>query len=174
MPKQGKGKGKGKGRKRKRPLLQEHRDNAKEARGNAASGSKLIHPKHNQAVNKQQLKNYMYDPVAPELEVACRRVLNAMGSAANFKLKGKKAKAVFTFEVRDYDEARTFRARGVDQCTPAFRLKDITDYETKEMVKIFGKDATPWQDIWMPMDPTYVRTRHMRHYKCVRSNADLR
>ena len=83
-----------------------------------------------------------------------------MGSVANFKLKGKKAKAVFTFEVRDYNEARTFRARGVDQCTPAFRLRDITDYETKEMVKIFGKDATPWQDIWMPMDPTYVRTRH--------------
>jgi hypothetical protein len=129
MPKQGKGKGKGKGRKRKRPLLKEYRDNAKEARGrNAASGSKLIHPKHNQAVNKQQLKNYMYgDPVAPELEVACHRVLNAMGSAANFKLKGKKAKAVFTFEVRDYDEARIFRARGADQCTPAFRLKDITD-----------------------------------------------
>jgi len=83
-----------------------------------------------------------------------------MGSAANFKLKGKKAKAAFTFEVRDYDEARIFRARGADQCTPAFRLKDITDYETKEMVKIFGKDATPWQDIWMPVDPTYVRTRH--------------
>jgi hypothetical protein len=28
------------------------------------------------------------------------------------------------------------------------------------MVKIFGKNATPWEDIWMPVDPTYVATRH--------------
>jgi hypothetical protein len=85
MPKQGKGRGKGKdkGSKRKRPLLHQYRKrNAKRARGNAASGSKLIHPKHNQTANKQHLKNYMYDPVAPKLEVACHRVLNAMGSAA--------------------------------------------------------------------------------------------
>jgi hypothetical protein len=102
----GKGKAKAKGSKRKRPLLTKYRKaNAKKLRGNVAGGNKLIHPKHNQAVNKQQLKNYMYDPVAPELEVAYRRVLNAMGSAANFKLKGKKAKAVFAFEVRDYNAA---------------------------------------------------------------------
>jgi hypothetical protein len=142
--------------------------------GNVANGSKLIHPKHNKTVSKQQLRNYMYDPVAPELEVACHRVLNAMGSSANFKLQGKKGKAVFTFEVRDYDEARIFRERGVDQCVPAFRPKDRTDYETKEMVKIFGKNATPcWEDIWMPMDPTYTWRRDMRHGKRVRSNAIL-
>jgi hypothetical protein len=69
----------------------------------------------------------MCDSVAPELEVARHHVLNAMGSSANFKLQGKKSKAVFTFEVRDYDEARIFRERGVDQCVPVFRLKDRTD-----------------------------------------------
>ena len=78
----GKGKGKAKGSKRKRPLLAEYRKtNAKKARGKVVEGSQLIHPKHNQTVNKQQLKDFLYDPVAPELEVACRRVLNAMGSA---------------------------------------------------------------------------------------------
>jgi hypothetical protein len=151
MPEQGKGKD-------KRPL-KSRSSSKKRPRGNAASGSELIHPKHNKTTSKQQLRNYMYDPVAPGLN-ACHRVLNAMGSSANSKLQGKKAKAVFTtFEVRDYDEARIFRERGVDQCVPAFGLKDRTDYETKEVAKIFGTNATPWEDIWMPVDPTYVATR---------------
>jgi hypothetical protein len=32
---------------------------------------------------------FLYDPVIPELDVACRRPVNTMGAHANFKLTGR-------------------------------------------------------------------------------------
>ena len=68
MPKQGK--------KGKRPAAST-KGNAKKkskgkARGNVAGGSRLLDPQHNNGVAKQQLKNFLYDPVIPELDVACQ------------------------------------------------------------------------------------------------------
>jgi hypothetical protein len=61
--------------------------------------------------------------------------------------------------VRGYSEAHAFKERGVNQIVPAFRLKDCTNYESKEMVDLFGANETPWDDIWMPVNPTYAATR---------------
>ena len=120
-------------------------------RGNVVGGSKLLDPKHNKAVAKVHMENFLYDPVIPELYVACRGVI--------FKLKGRQSKAVFHFEVRGYSEAHHFKERGVDQICPAFRLTDCTDYESKEMTDLFGENENPWGDIWMPSSPTYNATR---------------
>ena len=121
MPKQGK--------EGKRPAAST-KGNAKKkskgskARGNAAGGSKLLDPQHNNGVAKQRLRNFLYDPVTPELDVACHRKINILGSHAHFKLMGRKSRAVFEFEARGYNDAHTFKEHGVDQITPAFRLKD--------------------------------------------------
>jgi hypothetical protein len=48
-------------------------------RNNVVGGSKLFDPRHNKAVAKVQMENYLYDPVIPELDVACRRVINIPG-----------------------------------------------------------------------------------------------
>jgi hypothetical protein len=136
MPKQGK--------KGKRPAAST-KGNAKKkskARGNVVGGSKLLAPQHNNGVAKQQLRNFLYDPVIPELDIACHRELNTMGSHAHFKLIGRKSKAVFHFEVRGFSEAHLFKGHGVDQMRPAFRLKDCTDYESENMEKIFGRNET--------------------------------
>jgi hypothetical protein len=102
----------------------------------------------------------VYGPVIPELDVAsCRRAINAMGSHVNFKPTGRQSKAVFHFEVRGYSEAHHFKERGANQICPAFRLNDCTDYESKEMVDLFGAHEIPWDDIWMPSMPTYSATR---------------
>jgi hypothetical protein len=101
----------------------------------------------------------LYDPVIPELDVACHRELNTMGSHAHFKPIGRKSKAVFHFEVRGFSEAHSFKGHGVDQIGPAFRLKDCTDYKSKKMEELFGRNETPWEDIWMALEPTYVATR---------------
>jgi hypothetical protein len=72
---------------------------------------------------------------------------------------GRKSKAVFQFEARGFNDAHTFKEHGVDQITPAFRLKDCTDYESEKMVQLFGRNENPWEDIWIPVNPTYVATR---------------
>ena len=156
MPKQGK--------KGKRPAASakgsaKKKSKVKAPRGNVLGGSKLLAPQHNNGVAKQQLKNFLYDPVIPELDVACHRKINILGSHAHFKLMGRKSRAVFHFEVRGFNDAHTFKEHGVDQITPAFRLKDCTDYESENMVQLFGRNETPWEDIWMPVNPTYVATR---------------
>jgi hypothetical protein len=105
MPKQGK--------KGKRPAAST-KGNAKKkskARGNVVGGSKLLAPQHNNGVAKQQLRNFLYDPVIPELDVACHRELNTMGSHAHFKPIGRKSKAVFHFEVRGFSEAHSIHLR---------------------------------------------------------------
>jgi hypothetical protein len=72
---------------------------------------------------------------------------------------GRKSKAVFEFQVRGFNEAHTFKEHGVDQMRPAFRLKDCTDYKSKKMEQLFGRNETPWENIWMALEPTYVATR---------------
>ena len=67
MPKQGK-KGKrpassAKGSAKKKPK-------GDAPRGNVLGGSKLLAPQHNNGVAKEQLRNFLYDPVIPELDVA--------------------------------------------------------------------------------------------------------
>jgi hypothetical protein len=74
---------------------------------------------------------FLYDPVIPELDVACRRPVNTTGAHVHFKPTGRQSKAVFHFEVRGYSEARAFKERGVNQIVPAFRLKDCTDYPVR-------------------------------------------
>jgi hypothetical protein len=101
----------------------------------------------------------LYDPVIPELDVACHRKINILGSHVHFNLMGRKSRAVFHFEVRGYNDAHTFKERGVDQITPAFRLKDCTDYKSEKMEQLFGPNETPWKDIWMTQRD-YVATRH--------------
>jgi hypothetical protein len=117
MPKKGKGK-----RKRKRSAASKSRTiSNKKLRAKAVGGSKLLHPKHNKVVDKQQLQNYMCDPVVAELEVACKCIIDIKGPHSHFELMGRKSKAISTFEVRDYSKAHVFRERGVDQLLPAFR-----------------------------------------------------
>jgi hypothetical protein len=106
MPKKGKG---------KRPSAST-KGNAKKkskARGNVVGGSKLLAPQRNNGVAKQELRNFLYDSVIPELDVACHRELNAMGSHAHFRSIGRKSKAVFHFVVRGFNEAHTFKEHGV-------------------------------------------------------------
>jgi hypothetical protein len=88
----------------------------------------------------------------------------AHGYYVSIKLRtwqAEQSKAVFHFEVRGYSEAHHFKERGVNQICPGFRLTDCTDYESKEMVALFGFGANeiPWDDIWMPSSPTYSATR---------------
>jgi hypothetical protein len=70
MPKQGK---KGKRSAASTKGNAKKKSKGSEDRGNVAGGSKLLDPQHNNGVAKQQLRNYMYDPVIPELDVACHR-----------------------------------------------------------------------------------------------------
>jgi hypothetical protein len=113
MPKQGK--------KGKRPVASVKGNAKKKLKGNVAGGSKLLHPQHNNGVATLQLKNYMYDPVIPELDCACHRLvatapraLNIMGSHAHFKLSGRKSKAIFQFEVSGFSEAHAFKGHGTE------------------------------------------------------------
>jgi hypothetical protein len=122
--------------------------------GNVAGGSKAVDPRHNAKVNTGIISSYVYDAVIPELEVACKREIHIKGSY--FKLRGAQAKAVFTFQVRRFSAAHKFKEKGVDDLIPAFRLKDITDYLTKVMTAIFGKNERPYDHIWMPVTPTYI------------------
>jgi hypothetical protein len=69
---------KGKG---KRPAASTKGNTKKKPRDNVVGGSKFLAPQRNNGVAKLQLKNYMYDPVIPELDVACHRELNTMGVA---------------------------------------------------------------------------------------------
>jgi hypothetical protein len=144
MPKQGKGRGKG-----KRPAASAKGNAKKKPKplGNVAGGSRLLHPKHNKTAAKGQLNTYLCDPVVPELDVACKRPVNIMGSHTHFKPTGRQSKAIFHFEVRGYSEAHAFQERGANQIVPTSRPRDCTDYEPKEMVNPFGANETPWDDI---------------------------
>jgi hypothetical protein len=105
MPKQGK-KGKRPASSAKGSAKKKSKGDA--PRGNVLGGSKLLAPQHNSGVSKQQLKNFLYDPVIPELDVACHRKINILGSHAHFKLMGRKSRAVFHFEARGFNDAHTF------------------------------------------------------------------
>ena len=126
--------------------------------GNVLGGSKAVDPKHNARVNSGLISSFVYDVVNPDLEVACKREIHVKGSY--LKLRGAQAKAVFTFQVRRYHPAHEFKDRGVDDVMPAFKLKDVTDYDSKAMTAIFGKDERQYDQIWMPVFPTYTVIRH--------------
>jgi hypothetical protein len=126
--------------------------------GNAAGGSKARDPKHNAKVNSGLITSFVYDEVNPDLEVACKREIHVKGPY--LKLRGAQAKAVFTFQVRRYHPAHEFKGRGVDDVMPSIKLKDVTDYNSKAMTAIFGKDERAYGYIWMPVFPTYTIIRH--------------
>jgi hypothetical protein len=126
--------------------------------GNVLGGSKAVDPKHNARVNSGLISSFVYDVVNPDLEVACKREIHVKGSY--LKLRDAQAKAVFTFQVRRYTPAHEFKDRGVDDVMAAFKLKDVTDYDSPAMTAIFGKDELQYDHIWMPVFPTYTVIRH--------------
>ena len=62
--------------------------------------------------------------------------------------------------MRRYHPAHEFKDKGVDDVMPGIKLKDVTDYNSKAMTEIFGKDERPYDHIWMPVFPTYTIIRH--------------
>jgi hypothetical protein len=147
-----------KGRSSKGRSSKGHTKKKRRTGGNVAGGSKAVDPKHNAKVNSGLITSFVYDEVNPDLEVACKREIHVKGSY--LKLRDAQAKAVFTFQVRRYTPAHEFKDRGVDDVMAAFKLKDVTDYDSPAMTAIFGKDELQYDHIWMPVFPTYTIIRH--------------
>jgi hypothetical protein len=63
--------------------------------------------------------------------------------------------------VRRFSAAHELKEKGVDDLIPAIKFKDITDYLSKAMTAIFGKDERPYDHIWMPVFPTYTTIWHL-------------
>jgi hypothetical protein len=86
-----------------------HKKKKRRTAGSVVGGSKAkaVDPKHNARVNTGLITSFVYDEVNPELEVACKREIHVKGSY--LKLRGAKAKAVFTFQVRRYHPAHEFK-----------------------------------------------------------------
>ena len=127
-------------------------------RGNSAGASQLD-PKLNDKFRRNLISGYTFAPVNPLLEVACKRKITVSGKY--LKLDGPKEKAEFKFQVIKHCVSAEFKERGGStRIVPAFKLVDVTDYSSPQIVALFGEDEDPWSNIKIPVSPEYQQLRH--------------